>query len=389
MIQVRLALGLLFLGASVLLWHGEAHASSVDITIDDSSPTLEVLDKGGWTSSLAFTNLTDEALLVSVEAAVATDAGCTPTLDKTSLPPAEHATVVVTIPAGCQVREDGFDFRVKAAGAAGPVKTFEITAAPKPDGPVSEWEALWAFPIAFGSLIVGALVLFLIWDAKDTQNPKDTQNRSITQPLKYLDASWSFKDNWVSNVTVGAGLLTGIFGSSSAVKSILGEDADRSIALATVGAAISVAFIAAGPLVLLSTKQREENAITVFGLLAAAVVTLTGAFGELWVVYRSGSLLDLGGWEDNQLVFIVPAALLLLYAKKTLIDALERGTTRPSEPPASDTILAARMIVEALKAIPNTDTEALNRSFEQLTKEYPVLATSTGDDYLPRRSALL
>ena len=123
--------------------------------------------------------------------------------------------------------------------------------------------------------------------------------RSIDTPLEYLGGTWSFKDSWVSNVTVAAGLLTGLFGSTEVVNAILGDETDSAVALATVGAAIAVALIASAPLILEATKVKvaakvEAEAVpkgkvgpgkdyfSLGGLVAATVVALAAAFGELW-----------------------------------------------------------------------------------------------------------
>jgi hypothetical protein len=177
--------------------------------------------------------------------------------------------------------------------------------------------------------------------------------------LTYLEATWSFKDSWVSNVTIGAGLLTGIFGSSDVVKELLGEDAERSVALATVGAAVAAAFIAAGPLVLHALKTGDGDHFTVFGLLAASAVTLAGAVGELWIMFRTGEKLEVDGLEDKIWVPLgLAAALLILYAFRTLRATLERGITEPDDPPDSDTIKAAKMIVRALLQREGVEAEA-------------------------------
>ena len=131
-----------------------------------------------------------------------------------------------------------------------------------------------------GGLVAAMFVLYLWWDG-----PGDDDRRPSTE-LQYLDAGWSFKDSWVTNVTDAGGVLTGIFGSSDTVTAILGEDAESAVALATVGAAVAIAFVSAGPIVLTATKKKGK--LLVWGFLAAAAVTLTGAGGELWIVYRSG-----------------------------------------------------------------------------------------------------
>jgi hypothetical protein len=164
------------------------------------------------------------------------------------------------------------------------------------------------------------------------------------------------------------------------------------VALATVGAAFAVAFISAGPIIVLATKSKVGDHFTVGGVLAASAVTLAGAFGELYVVYESGAQLDLNGWEDRIVYLAVAAGLLLaFYALRALLGTLRQGVKRPPPKPQSDAIAAAKMIVEALKARPDTNTKELNDALAKLEDVYPSIGTSTGDDHYPysKRSALL
>jgi uncharacterized membrane protein len=370
-------------------------AAPATVTIDDRAPALAESDGGGWTASLGFTNLTDGPGSLTVAAATSGDRGCEPTVAPPTLPKAQRTTVKVTLPAACDMDDEkGID--LVATTTAGATTTFDVTAAPKEAGETPDWIQLLAFPISLAVLTILAAVLYLRWDSKDQANHRPNEK------LKYLEATWSFKDSWVSNIIVAGGLLTGIFGSSEVVKALLGEEADQSIALATVGAAIAVAFTGAGPLVLLTNKARNVGFVTVNGLLASSVVTLTGAFGQLWVGWRAGHQLDLDGIESWLWIPSLAAALLLLwYAVNTILALLEEGTTRPHKPPPSDAIAAATMIVKALEAqakarAAGSDkeaSEALKQFAESrtgvLSERYPE-GTSPGDEYRPpRRVAVL
>lgn len=206
------------------------------------------------------------------------------------------------------------------------VATFTVSAAPKPKQGV-DWDPLRAFPIALTALLGAALRFYIIWDATDDEDHK------INEPLKHLEATWSFKDRWVSNITVGAALLTGIFGSADVVTVLLGKDAKDAVALATVGAAIAAAFAAAGPILLAATKKK--GMVTVGGLLAASALTLTGAAAQIYTVYASARLLDLGGWQDKVYILaIIAAALLTAYAVRTLHEVLGQGVDLVRRRPA-------------------------------------------------------
>ena len=252
------------------------------------------------------------------------------------------------------------------------------TAPPKPDTSKPEWHALKAFPI----LLVALLVAAVIYLPATRQWPN--------KELKYLEATWSFKESWVSNVTVAGGLLAGIFGSSDVVTALLGKDAKSSVALATVGAAVAASVIAAAPLLLLATKSKDDF-FTVGGFVFASAITLAAAAGELWVVYRSGQKLDLGGQEDK-IVFLAVAGfvLLALYAIRAVPATIKHGTTAPPKPAPSDTIVAATWIVEALKAHTNINADRLGVAVGPIPSDFPKLGTSpAADSPRPRRSALL
>lgn len=373
-----LALGVALAIASLAASSSASGQSAATLIIDDRTPTLTETDDG-WTTSLVFTNLT-AAEAITVEPPASAD-GCEIKLKDAEIPAAERATVIVEIPTGCDAG-DGINFDLSAS-AASPA-SFTVSASPKKTTDDPDWSALWAFPIAFVASLVAALVFFLIW-----KNDK----RALHTPLKSLEATWSFKDSWVSNVTVAAGLLTGIFGSSEVVTALLGEDADASVALATVGAAFAVAFISAGPIIVLATKTKEGDYFTIGGVLLASAVTLAGAFGELYVLYESGRQLDLGGWEDYIFVLALMAGILLaVYAYRALVGTLGQGLKRPKKKPPSDAILAAEMIVQALKAQPGTNVTELEAAIDDVKTRYPGLETSSGDDdfeMFSERSALL
>ena len=161
--------------------------------------------------------------------------------------------------------------------------------------------ATWQAPNAFLAALGAGAALLVFWLLILGESP--------LKELKFLDAAWSFNDSWVSNVTVAGGLLAGIFvsGSSSVVTALLGADATTLVALVTVGAAVAAAFVAAAPLVLIAAKG-PNGFYTIGGLAAAAALTLGGwAARNPWVVYRSGSKLDLGTWQHN-IVYLAVAA---------------------------------------------------------------------------------
>jgi hypothetical protein len=213
--------------------------------------------------------------------------------------------------------------------------------------------ALLAFPVAFVVLATVAGAWFLC-----QRRHKDDDGGS----LKYLESAWSFKESWASNVTVAVGLVAGIFGSSEVVTA-LGSDWKSAAALVIVGGAVSAAFVSAGPLVLLALKKGDY--LTVFGLIAASVVTLTGGFGEICVLWEAAQRFrPFSQWPTVTGLMAVAVVLLLgVYAVRSLSDVIRNGLTAPKAAPPSDTLTAATMIVKAIQAFASADKAA---SFETM-----------------------
>jgi hypothetical protein len=313
-----------------------ALAQEAAVTIDSSSPTLEK-QESGWSTTIGLTNLTSEAIKLHVTPPQNAGDGCRVTPEVLSLRKAEHQEFPLSISDGCSFGKQGFTVKLETERVT-PAQSVAVTAVEKPT-PSPNWHALWVF--------VWLLILLLVIPAVGICKGF----RFLGKSLEYLDATWSFGDSWVTNITAAGGLLTGIFGSTEVVTALLGKDAKSSVALATVGAAIALALIAMGPLVLGATKSKDNKFNTVGGLLAASVVTLMGAFGELWVLLRSGEELSLGGWEDRIVIVAILAGLLLLaYAVRSVIATIDDGLHHPPAPPEPDTIQAAKLVAAALGA---------------------------------------
>lgn len=418
---------MLAVGGALLILNGQAFADTVAVTIDDASPMLSDAESG-YTVSLDFTNLSDAEIGLHVAAGDAEDAGCDLTVSPIALPAATRETVTVTVPVACAVAEDGFDFIVVTQSADG-TQEFPVSAAPAPtDDP--DWSELAAFPVALlGAIIILCLALgaWIVWlrpkgetttgtgDAEGGGSSSATEDAAeaggipsatgdaakaggnvsavwaeFRAPLEYLDTTYSFKDSWVSNVTVISGLLTGIFGSSETLKAFLGEEADQAVALSTIGAAVALAFVGAGPIFLLAAEKGGENrAPTVFGLLIASALTLAGAFGEIWIVFKSASKLELGGLEKNVwLPSLAAATLLLVYAVRAFLATIHDGQTKPKQTDP-DAVAAAKLIVEALKAHTSIESSQVDAALRAYPTVYPRGRTSPGDDTRRRRSAIL
>ena len=57
-------------------------------------------------------------------------------------------------------------------------------------------------------------------------------------PLTSLGADWSFKDNWVSSVTVGSGVLVALLAASNVLQAVLGFEPKAALTLMAVAGAL-------------------------------------------------------------------------------------------------------------------------------------------------------
>ncbi|HUR86758.1 MAG TPA: hypothetical protein VMY78_15575 [Solirubrobacteraceae bacterium] len=307
---------------AVVLLYGPAVAGAAisPLTIDTPKTALVESKTGGFTADVAVTNLTLKAIALT---AVTDNAplGCVLALDQNRSALAASTTKFkVTIPAACKADKTfAFEISGPAAEAAVPLA---VTASAKKDEKKPNWDVLLIGYV--GGLLVMLIVVIGVFSAWSSGDPE----RRGSTPLPSLPDTWSFKDSWASNITVGGGLLVGIFGSSTTLKGVLGDDADTSLALSTVGAAVSVALISAAGLLALSFQDRDTGNFTANGVLAGSFLALAGAAGQLFVVAEAARDLDLGGLEDAAFVAALLAELLLIfYGVKSVRSVLEQGVT--------------------------------------------------------------
>lgn len=162
---------------------------------------------------------------------------------------------------------------------------------------------------------------------------KTNDDMTFGTTLPHLPTTWSFKESWASNMTAGVAVVSSVVGSTDVVKVFLGEQAEASTALATVGAAVSVAFLGLGALLVQTAKHVNSEFPTAGGFLLGVACTLAGAFGELVTLYVSGRKLNMDGVQDAILpAMIVVAIVLVIYTMISVRATLETGTVQA--PPA-------------------------------------------------------
>lgn len=349
-----------------LLSPATAMAGQVIATIDSRAPELKEDPGGGWSTEIGITNLTDGSLTLAVTAKDTKGGACEPELDKSAVvKPAEHSSVEVTIPQACAV-DKSFAFAVTATAAEGNQR-FDISSSIKPvEKGSTSWIALIAFPIAF---VLGLLALFCV-------RLLYAEGSNSKTPLTHLDATWSFDESIMTNLTAAGGLLTTFFATSGVVEGLLGVEEASKLPLLIVGGAIAVALNAASPVVLQATRTDKdkdhprEQAFTVGGLLTAIAVGLAAATGLLWVGLVTGLQIGMGFWGEFSLCVLFGVALLLVvvYVARNTQRTLCLGLTKPPTEKPTDGEQALQLLVILLKRMVSTDEqrEAIDHKLAQL-----------------------
>ena len=355
MLRVRWGVTVSGLGACALLAGfalaavgGQAAAANgALVTLDSAKPALAA-DDPGWTVDVSLTNLTQDELTVTAAETAKHVQGCDLEVSTGSpLPAAQPGIVTVTVPHACSA-VDGFGIKLTATDSSGanPVSQSVAVEASKPPTDVN-WAPLNAFWISLVAGLVLAGVGFG-WLCCEKHGGQGLLGR-----LPYLEASWTFKDSWLTNVTAGAGLLTGIIGTSGVAKALVGADADDKLRLATVAAAIAAALIAASPLVLGALAGTDDGQPTIAGLFVAGAVSLSAASGLLWALGSSAGLLGVP-WlsQHNHGLWLAVAgiALTLWYGVTSMASTVRSGLHEPDPAKPSDVTLAAELVSGAIIA---------------------------------------
>lgn len=359
----RLLLGAVSCVLFLAVDSGAGYAAPAAVVLDKGKPAFSKLETGGWAAKLGLANVTDGAVQLGVGSVRPLVTGlCTVQFETgptVALQAAQHESVTVTYSQGCKIGKAGAEVRLTTNTT--PPQSINVAVDPPTEPPQPDWDTLWAFAWALGaSLIVLLIMLFT--------NEKMTFGTRLT----HLPTTWSFKESWATNVTAGGGILAGIVGSTEVVKAFLGTEANSSIALAIVGAAVAVAFLTFGGLLVQTVKYTDSESPTAGGFVLGASCTLAGAFGELFTLYATGRKLDLGDWQGRLLpIVIVIGIVLAVYAVISVRATLEIGTHAHPPNPLSESTTAAVYI--ASQCCEGVDTDKTFRQIEaQLSPDLDV-----------------
>jgi hypothetical protein len=276
--RVRMfCIGLTVLAVVFAVYGSSALAVAGSIIINSGEIKIDTGDDGAKTARVTFINLADAP--VDVKAAMPAEFGRVTGANRESLPARRQTEVTFTletnnIPAGgveltLQYGQDGADGR----------DVVNVL----PGGRGVDWTLLRnAFFIG-----LGASVLICLAMTRFAQKKK----KGLDTVIRGLGTDWSFKDNWVSGVTAGAGVLAGLLGGTGVLKSIIGSDpGEDALALLAIAGAASAILIGLAPLFVKMIGDNSSEP-TVGGTLAAALVTLTGTLGEIAVLTWQGAKL--------------------------------------------------------------------------------------------------
>lgn len=327
--------------AALAIAPGAALAAPAAVAVDQPELTL-VPAAQGWATLLGITNLTDSQLALTAR----TNAGCLLTVGDgtTVLQPARHSTVAISIPAKCKTAKS-VSFVVTAQGG-GVTQRLALSAAPKTSAVF--WSSLLSFVGALGGALLLVVVVYVVW-LRRRERPADA---GLLTPLKGLDATWSFQDSVVSNVTAAGGVVAVVLGSSDFLKAVLGGDAEAAIAVASIAGVVALALVGAAGVIVLTVKRPGKKGIAIAGLCAGYVVALAAAGGQVWALTLLVVNLDIGFTGRFLVVLggVCASTLLATYGAVTLRDLLIQGTEVPKDDPLEQHPLPVEIVAAAVGA---------------------------------------
>ena len=173
------------------------------------------------------------------------------------------------------------------------------------------------------------------------------QELAWSTPLRSLGTEWSFKENWVSSVTVGSGVLVALLAASNVLEAVLGFEPKAALTLMAVTGAIAAVLVGISPL-FVKWFGDDQSIPTVAGTLVAAFVTLVGAIGQISVVTWLGSELATG-WVRWVILGagVAIGAVVILYAKSALWYYIWTGAA-VSLPTKPDVLEGAEVVATAI-----------------------------------------
>jgi hypothetical protein len=301
-------------------------AAPVDVVIDSTAIELQPGEGDSHTGKLTLANISDA--VVQLEPTVSADDGCSVTADPTSVDPGRRTPVTLAFGAGCDV-EDGANVQLSLGQSVKP-PVFLIKASAVEDE-TPNWDILvYAFLFGLG---VGVAVLAYMVSRIGMHNVKGIPKLGFGTELKHLGTDWSFKDNWVGNVTIGSAALVALLAASDVLEAVLGEKPEAALGLLAVTGALAAVFVAIGPL-LIKMIGKDMAVPTIGGMVLAAFVSLLGVIGQIAAVTWQGAELTSGGVELGVILLgLAIGGVVTIYAGKALWTYAEMGAKEKDDLP--------------------------------------------------------
>lgn len=342
-------------------------SAEANVIVDSDTVPLSAGEDGKHAGDIFVINAQEEA--VTLTPSVPGDGGCAVTPSPTSVAPGRRTKVTLTLDRGCEV-DKGATVRVAFDGGAVPASV-DVKAAPPAKSSRPDWgilvKALW-LPLA-------AVVIVLLGvrkRVKDADPPVAPPIKWDTE-LRGLGTAWSFKDQWIGNVTIGTTAVVTLLTTSDVLKAVLGAKPEAALGLIAVASAMAAALVSMGPLVL-KAVGKDTGVPTVLGTLFAGAVTLLAG---LWLVAVVTSQVDRLISSEAVSAFVYAVGFLtgfcvVLYGVKGLSGFVIGGAKTPQtvEPPE---VRAAWIIRDALRPDDKRKDTAPAPVFETRVKQAALL----------------
>ena len=342
-------------------WGSSAGAD--DLVVDGTTVTATSKD-GKTAAEVAVINVGPAA--VNLPATSTTPSGCLVSISPTTVPAKQSTEVTLTLQPGCPTDKT---VSVDLDGAGGApiviVNPAQATAAS------SDWTPLSGAALA---LVVGLWGLTVL---KGVPSPRTTTREEIEAaeasytrvksivtarvadldplaalgwkklvevplPQPYtlrstvanLEAGWSFKDSWVSNLSVATTAFLSLATSADLFTAILGKEPKTALGVMTVGGLVAVVVIGLGN-TLVKLVGPSTKVVTVGGLLLSTVLVVFGAgLQTVTVGVAAADALGRGATVSIAALVLTVAvcAGLVAYGGKTLGEAIRDGVAAPTSP---------------------------------------------------------
>ena len=407
-------------------------AAAVDLILDSGPITAKALDDGQHEAEVQVLNTGSS--VINFGASIPTDAGCTVTPSLSTLEPGRRSTTKLTLSRGCEV-DKGTDVTLTLAGgtpASISVKIDPPTKQTKPEWEILTQAAVPALLAAIGIPLGMAVGLSRMNSAtrleerkakrlKEKQFERERQNQARAEKghtaagdellslsktgdpddalyagrigwsseLDQLGSTWSFKDSWISNVTLGASALVLLLAASDILEAVLGEKPKGALGIIAVAAGLSAFLVGLGPL-LVKAIGRKTSVPTVLGVTAAGAVVAAGSLFQISAITLQGKrLTDHNVVEGLVLIAgLLTTAAVLFYAARSLIELVDTGTATKKasiDPEVQAAWIIARAIRPDLRDmyLSPLDIAEILEDDKELAKQ---LSPSEWDDYLKQHA---